>query len=122
METPLPFMPQVLGELAHAAVLAGDLAIAVPLSEVEPTRQIFVPGPVVPPVGGIGQDMGSSYPRRATTAVALAMELADQAQGHGQITFQIQALHDVARLGEASRVSSALREAAAGVEGRLAPL
>jgi DNA-binding CsgD family transcriptional regulator len=50
------------------------------------------------------------------------MELAEQAQSHGQVTFQLHALHDVARLGGASRVSSSLREAAAGAEGQLAPL
>ena len=50
------------------------------------------------------------------------MELADQAQSRSQVTFQLHALHDVARLGEASRVTSCLREAAVGAEGQLAPL
>ena len=50
------------------------------------------------------------------------MELAEQAQSRGQVTFQLQALHDVARLGGASRVTSSLRRAAAGAEGQLAPL
>ena len=50
------------------------------------------------------------------------MELAEQARSRGQVTFQLQALHDVARLGEPSRVSRWLHEASAGVEGQLAPL
>jgi DNA-binding CsgD family transcriptional regulator len=50
------------------------------------------------------------------------MDLAEQARSGGQVNVQIQALHDVARLGEASRVSQSLHEAAAGAEGQLAPL
>jgi DNA-binding CsgD family transcriptional regulator len=57
-----------------------------------------------------------------STAVALALELAEQARSRGQVTFQLQALHDVARLGEPGRVSRWLHEAAAGAEGQLAPL
>lgn len=45
-----------------------------------------------------------------------------QTPARGQVNVQLQALHDVARLGEASRVSQSLHEAAAGAEGGLAPL
>ena len=120
-ETPLPFMPQILGELAHAAVLAGDLATAsAALGEVE--RYTADAARLFHLWAASARSWEAAARGERSTAVALALKLADQAQGHGQITFQIQALHDVARLGEANRVSSALREAVAGVEGRLAPL
>ena len=62
-DTPLPFMPQVLGELAHAAALAGDLdaaQAALECSEAIHGRR----DPAVPPVGGIGQAMGGGSPWR----------------------------------------------------------
>ncbi len=117
----LPFMPQILGELAHAAALAGDLATAsAALGEVErytadATRLFHLWAASARPWEAAARGERS-------TAIGLAMELAEQAERHGQITFQVQALHDVVRLGEASRVSSGLCEAAFGVEGQLAPL
>jgi ATP/maltotriose-dependent transcriptional regulator MalT len=120
-EVPLPFMPQILGELAHAAALAGDLAAAdaaLAASEeytAEGTRLFHL-------WAALARPWEAAARGEQSTAIRLATELAEQAQARGQVTFQLQALHDVARLGEANRVVSRLREAAAGVEGQLAPL
>ena len=119
--TPLPFMPQVLGELAHAAALAGDLAAAqAALGAAERyttdgTRLFHLWVALARPWAAVARGERS-------TAVALAMDLAEQARSRGQVNVQLQALHDVARLGEPSRVSQSLHEAAAEVEGKLAPL
>jgi DNA-binding CsgD family transcriptional regulator len=118
---PLPFMPQILGELAHAAALAGDLAAAhAALAEAEQytaagTRLFHL-------WAALARPWEAATRGERSTAIRLAMELAEQAQSRGQVTFQLQALHDVARLGGASRVTSSLRRAAAGAEGQLAPL
>jgi ATP/maltotriose-dependent transcriptional regulator MalT len=118
---PLPFMPQILGELAHAAALAGDLAAAhAALAEAEQytaagTRLFHL-------WAALARPWEAATRGERSTAIKLAMELAEQAQSRGQVTFQLQALHDVARLGGASRVTSSLRRAAAGAEGQLAPL
>jgi DNA-binding CsgD family transcriptional regulator/tetratricopeptide (TPR) repeat protein len=117
----LPFMPQVLGELAHAAALAGDLDAAQAALEAakrytaDAARLFHLWVALARPWEAVARGERS-------TAVALAMELAEQARSRGQVTFQLQALHDVARLGEPSRVSQWLHEASAGVEGQLAPL
>jgi DNA-binding CsgD family transcriptional regulator/tetratricopeptide (TPR) repeat protein len=117
----LPFMPQVLGELAHAAALAGDLDAAQAALEAakrytaDAARLFHLWVALARPWEAVARGERS-------TAVALAMELAEQARSRGQVTFQLQALHDVARLGEPSRVSRWLHEASAGVEGQLAPL
>ena len=117
----LPFMPQILGELAHAAALAGDLAAAsAALTEAEhytaDGAQLFHLW------DALARAWEAAARGERSTAVRLAMALAEHAQLRGQVTFQLQALHDVARLGQASRVTSSLREAAVGVEGQLAPL
>jgi DNA-binding CsgD family transcriptional regulator len=121
IDTPLPFMPQVLGELAHAAALAGDLAAAqAALAAAERyttdgTRLFHLWVALARPWEAVARGERS-------TAVTLAMDLAEQARSRGQVNVQLQALHDVARLGEPSRVSQSLHEVAAGVEGQLAPL
>ena len=121
MATPLPFMPQILGELAHAAALTGDLAAAAAaLGEAE--RYTADAARLFHLWAASARPWEAAARGERSTAIRLAIELAEQARGRGQITFQIQALHDVARLGEASRVSRDLCEAAAGVEGQLAPL
>ena len=119
--TPLPFMPQILGELAHAAALAGDLAAAqAALGAAERyttdgTRLFHLWVALARPWEAVARGERS-------TAVALAMDLAERARSRGQVNVQLQALHDVARLGEPSGVSQSLHEAAAEVEGQLAPL
>jgi ATP/maltotriose-dependent transcriptional regulator MalT len=120
-EIPLPFMPQILGELAHAAALAGDLAAAhAALAEAE---QYTADGARLFHLWtALARPWEAAARGEQSTAIRLAMELAEHAQLHGQVTFQLQALHDVARLGEAGRAVSGLHEAAADVEGQLAPL
>jgi ATP/maltotriose-dependent transcriptional regulator MalT len=120
-EIPLPFMPQILGELAHAAVLAGDLAAA--HAALADSEQYTADGAQLFHLwAALARPWEAAARGERSTAITLAMELADQAQSHGQVTFQLHALHDVARLGEANRVTSGLREAAADAEGQLAPL
>ena len=120
-EIPLPFMPQILGELAHAAALAGDLAAAhAALAEAE---QYTAAGTRLFRLwAALARPWEAATRGERSTAIRLALELAEQAHSRGQVTFQLQALHDVARLGGASRVTSSLRRAAAGAEGQLAPL
>ena len=120
-EIPLPFMPQILGELAHAAALAGDLAAAhIALAEAE---QYTADGARLFHLwAALARPWEAAARGERSTAIRLALELAEKAQACGQVTFQLHALHDVARLGEASRVASGLREAATDVEGQLTPL
>jgi hypothetical protein len=117
----LPFMPQVLGELAHAAALAGDLDVAQAALEAA-KRYTADAARLFHLWVALAKPWEAAARGERSTAVALAIELAEQARSRGQVTFQLQALHDVARLGEPSRVSRCLHEASAGVEGQLAPL
>ncbi len=119
---PLPFMPAVLGELAHAAALAGELPAAeaalaqadrfsAEAARIYHQQWVVVARPWVAVARG-----------ELSTAVALALELAEQALDRGQLTAHVSALHDVARLGQPAGVASTLCRAAAGVQGRLAPI
>jgi DNA-binding CsgD family transcriptional regulator len=117
----LPFMPQVLGELAHAAALAGDLDAAQAALEAA-KRYTADAARLFHLWVALARPWEAAARGERSTAVVLAMELAEQARSRGQVTFQLQALHDVARLGEPSRVSRSLHEASAGAEGQLAPL
>jgi DNA-binding CsgD family transcriptional regulator len=119
---PLPFMPAVLGELAHAAALAGELPAAeaalaqadrfsAESARIYHQQWVAVARPWVAAARG-----------EWSTAVALALELAEQALDRGQLTAHVTALHDVARLGQPARVADTLRRAVVGVQGRLAPI
>jgi DNA-binding CsgD family transcriptional regulator len=120
-DVPLPFMPTILGELAHAAALLGDLPAAeAALVEAEQFRgesasvfQLWV---------ALARPWVAAAHGEPSRAVTLALELAERAQDRGQLTFYILALHDVARLGQPRQVAGALRRAAGGAEGRLAPI
>ena len=119
---PLPFMPAVLGELAHAAALVGELPAAeAALAQAErfsaESARIYHHQWVAGALPWVAAARGE-----LSTAVALALELAEQALDRGQLTVGLSALHDVARLGQPARVASALRQAVVGVEGRLAPI
>ncbi len=119
---PLPFMPAVLGELAHAAALVGELPAAeaalaqadrfsAESARIYHQQWVAVARPWVAAARG-----------ELSTAIALALELAEQALDRGQLTAHVSALHDVARLGQPARVASTLRRAVVGVQGRLAPI
>jgi ATP/maltotriose-dependent transcriptional regulator MalT len=118
---PLPFMPAVLGELAHAAALVGDLQTAeqaLAAAEEFTGRssrvfQLWV---------ALARPWVAAARGELSDAVALALQLARHAQDHGQLTFQILALHDVARLGRPKQVEAPLGELVVEAEGRLAPL
>ena len=118
-EVPLPFMPAVLGELAHAAALLGDLAAAeeaLAAAEKLTARSarvfqlwVALARPWVAAAGG-----------ERSKAVTLALDLANHARDRGQLTFQILALHDVARLGRPQQVDTTLRSLVVRAEGLLA--
>ncbi len=120
-EVPLPFMPAVLGELAHAAALIGDLPTAedaLRAAEEFTARssrvfQLWV---------ALARPWVAAARGELSTAVSLALALAEHAQDRGQLTFQVLALHDVARLGRPRQVDGLLRDLAVDAEGRLAPL
>ena len=120
-DVPLPFMPAVLGELAHAAALLGDLRTAEgALARAEQITarsagvfQLWV-ALARPWVAAARGEVGS--------AITLALELAKHARDRGQLTFQILALHDVARLGRPRQVDAMLRALVPRVDGQLAPL
>ena len=119
---PLPFMPAVLGELAHAAALAGELpeaeaALAQAGRFSAESARIYHQQWVAAARPWVAAARGE-----LSTAIALALELAEQALDRGQLTAHVSALHDVARLGQSARIASALRQAVIGVQGRLAPI
>ena len=121
-DTPLPFMPQVLGELAHAAALAGDLAAA--QAALGAAERYTADGTRLFHLWvALARPWEAAARGERSTAVALAMDLAEQAQaarpGHCSSS-RLSTMWPGS--GEAGRVVSSLREAAAGVEGQLAPL
>jgi DNA-binding CsgD family transcriptional regulator len=118
---PFPFTLGLLGELAIATALAGDVSTAetllaeadLPLSE--PNR-LFAPwaalaGPWVAAAGG-----------ETTRAVKLALAAADLARERGHHHTELVALHDVVRLDSAGLVLDRMRSTAATVQGALAPV
>ena len=121
VDLPLPFMPAVLGELAHAAALLGEPSAAEE-ALVEAERFTAESARVFQLWVALARPWVAAARGELSTAVKLALDLATQARDGGQFTFQILALHDVVRLGQPRRVAGALREAVVGVEGRLAPV
>ncbi|MGH3808617.1 MAG: LuxR C-terminal-related transcriptional regulator [Pseudonocardiaceae bacterium] len=119
---PLPFMPVVLGELAQAAALAGELPAAeAALAQAERFSAEFA-GVFHQQWVAVARLWVAAARGERSTAIALALELAEQALDRGQLTGHICALHEVARLGQPARVASTLRRAVVGVQGRLAPI
>jgi DNA-binding CsgD family transcriptional regulator len=119
---PLPFMPVVLGELAHAAALVGEVPAAdAALAQAdrfsaEAARihhQLWV---------AAARPWVAAARGELSTAIALLLELAEQALSRGQLTAHVSALHDVARLGQPAQVAGTLRRTVIGVQGRLAPV
>jgi ATP/maltotriose-dependent transcriptional regulator MalT len=117
----LPFMPTILGELAHAAALLGDLPAAeAALAEAE--QFTAESASVFQLWAARARPWVAAARGELSGAVTLAMELADRALDRGHLTWHILALHDAARLGQPRQVAAALRRAAGGAEGRLAPV
>ena len=120
-DVPLPFMPAVLGELAHAAALVGDLRAAEgALARAEQLTarsagvfQLWV---------ALARPWVAAARGELCSAITLALKLAKHARDRGQLTFQILALHDVARLGRPRQVDAMLRALVPEVDGQLAPL
>lgn len=119
---PLPFMPAMLGELAHAAALIGELPAAdAALAQADRfsaeaariLHQLWV-APARPWVAAARGEM--------STAIALLRELAEQALERGQLIAHVSALHDVARLGQPAQVADTLQRRVIGIQGYLAPI
>jgi DNA-binding CsgD family transcriptional regulator len=115
-------MPAVLGELAHAAALAGELPAAeaalaqagrfsAEAARIYHQQWVAAARPWVAAARG-----------ELSTATALALEQAEQALDRGQLTAHVSALHDVARLGQPARVAVTLHRVVTGVQGHLAPI
>jgi DNA-binding CsgD family transcriptional regulator len=121
VDLPLPFMPAILGELAHAAALLGDLPAA-EAALVGAERFTGESARVFQLWAASARPWVAAARGELSSAVTLALDLAKQAETGGQVTFRILALHDVARLGQPRRVAPALRDAVLGVEGHLAPI
>ena len=120
-DVPLPFMPAVLGELAHAAALLGDLPAAEE-ALVQAEQFTARSAGVFQLWVSLARPWVAAARGELSGAVTLALELAEHARDRGQLTFQILALHDVARLGRPRQVDALLRALVAGAEGQLAPL
>ena len=118
VEVPLPFMPAVLGELAHAAALLGDL----PAAEEALAAGRAIHGSIrarLPAVGRISTALGRGRPRASCPEPSLSRWTSpNHARDRGQLTFQILALHDVARLGPATAGGRTVARAGRGAEGR----
>lgn len=119
---PLPFMPAVLGELAHAAALVGELPAAdAALAQAdrfsaEAARihhQLWV---------AAARPWVAAARGELSTAIALLLELAEQALDRGQLTAHVSALHDVARLGQPAQVAGTLQRTVIEIQGCLAPI
>jgi DNA-binding NarL/FixJ family response regulator len=119
VDVPLPFMPAILGELAYAAALLGDLPTA-EAALIDARRFTGESARVFQQWVALAEPWVTAARGELSTAVGLAQELAEHADARGQITFLIHALHDVVRLGQPRLAADALCRAAVGVEGSLA--
>ncbi len=106
------------GQLAHCSALLGDLVTAeAALAEAEECRiesfkvdEVFV---------GLGRAWTAATQGEISNGLAIALETAEHVGSMGQLVFEAEALHDVARLGGAARVASRLNELAAATDGEL---
>jgi hypothetical protein len=88
VEVQLPFMPAVLGELAHAAAMLGDLRTA-DAALVDAERFTAESARVFQLRVALARPWVAAARGERSRAVALALELAKQAQQQGQLTFHI---------------------------------
>jgi DNA-binding CsgD family transcriptional regulator len=118
----LPFMPIILGELAHAAALAGELPAA-EAALIQAERFSAEPARIFHQQWVEAARVWVAVVRgERSAAIALALDLAQRALDRGQLNVHLSTLHDVARLGQPAQVASTLRQAVIGVQGRLAPI
>lgn len=118
---PLPFMPVIFGQMAHAAALLGDLPAAdAALAEAE--RFTEESSRFFQLWAALARPWVAAARGQPSAAVTLALDLADLAGGQDHAFFRVLALHDVVRLGQPRLVATALCDAVDGVEGQLASL
>ena len=114
----LAYLPFVLGYLAHAAVLLGDLAAAdVAIAQAQEVGTMMMHRHVILR----GQAWISAARGETSTAQALALEGAESAREVGTNTIEATLLHEAVRLGAAAAVMDRLAEVATSVDGRLIP-
>ncbi|MCO6008603.1 LuxR C-terminal-related transcriptional regulator [Actinoallomurus purpureus] len=109
------------GELAHASALLGDVETARTALAAAERRSLRTFVPIDFPavlarawVLAAGGDLGA--------AVTSALAAAASAETHGLLGYRMFALHDVVRLGAASRVAKDLARLCATMDGPLAPV
>lgn len=120
-QDPYRFMRCCLAELASVAAVRGDQPAAAAWLDRAAARQgnanrlfdAWVELDRAWVAAGAGE---------LTRADRLARHAADMARASGQLTFEVVALHDVARLGAPAGVRERLEELAGLLEGRLAPV
>jgi DNA-binding CsgD family transcriptional regulator len=114
------YLPVSLAGLARAAALTGDLPAAD--AAIDGADESATPGLAVfeGPVG-LSRAWVAAAHGEVSKARAIALGVADSAEGAGLHAIAVAALHDVARLGDAPAVATRLRRLASVMEGPLAP-
>lgn len=114
------FRPAILGNLAMAAVLIGDLPLAEE-AQVAAEESLSTCSPMFEVLPAIARTWVAAARGETSRATELALAAAELASIRGQLQFQLVALHDVVRLDAARIVVDQLTETAAKTEGLLAP-
>jgi len=118
-QDPYRFMRCCLAELASMAAVRGDQPAAAAWLDRAAARQGNV-NRLFDPWVELDRAWVAACAGELTRADRLARHAADMARASGQFTFEVVALHDVARLGSPAGVRERLEELAGLLEGRLA--
>jgi DNA-binding CsgD family transcriptional regulator len=118
---PFPFTLALLGELAVATALAGDVPMAETLLA-EAELPLAEPNRLFAPWAALAGPWVAAAAGETTRAVKLALAAADLARDRGHHHTELVALHDVVRLDAAALVLDRLRATAGTVQGALAPV
>ena len=113
------FLHRLLADMALCAALTGEVGVA----ETALAQATSLPGSpscVSRMWCGLAQLWVTAAWGERSTAVQLALGVADEAARHDLATFELIALHDIVRLGEPADVVARLRRVGSGVEGPLA--
>lgn len=115
------FQPAILGNLAMAAVMTGDLRLA-ESAQAAAEKSLSASSHMFETLPAIARAWVAAERGETSRATELALAAAELASARGQRQFQVVALHDVVRLDGARTVADQLTEAAAQTEGLLAPV
>jgi DNA-binding CsgD family transcriptional regulator len=120
-QDPYRFMRCCLAELASVAAVRGDQAAATAWLDRAAARQGSA-NQLFDAWVELDRAWVAAGAGELTRADRLARHAADMARASGQLTFEVVALHDVARLGAPAGVRDRLEELAGVLEGGLAPV